>query len=305
MAIVNLIAKIAERMPYTVLKTRYFKHFHHWPRLKGDIARFDNFVQYVMRNGLDNRDNVRWATLADKFAVRNEVERVIGAEHLVPLLGAWENPEDIDFDALPDSFILKTNNGCGTNIFVHDKAKANRNEIIAKLKKDLAFPYPQLTGQLHYALIKPMVIAERIMVQDGGHKSLTDYKIHCVNGRPYTLYVFTDRDETNHFDFNMKAYTASWREMPPGTSPADVENNPEAPNRPDWLDDMLEMASKLSQGEEYVRVDFYRTEGKILFGEMTLTPDTGFHPCYAPYRKAMKYLLDKIIEQRQNNTSSH
>lgn len=299
MAIIDLIAKMAGRMPYVVWKARFFKHFHRIPRLKGDISEFKTLGQYVVNHGLANRANPRWGVMADKYAVRAEVDRILGPGHLIPLLGRWENPEDIDFDTLPQSFILKTNNGCGTNIFVHDKNAIDRQEIIRRLKKSLKFPYPELTGQLHYAMIKPCVVAEEIIVQDGGHKSLTDYKIHCVNGEPVTFYVFTDRDEVNHFDFTLKAYTADWREMPPGCDPADVAGNPEAADKPEWFDEMLDMARKLSAGEEYVRVDFYQTQGKILFGEMTFTPDTMLHQCYAPYQKAMRYVLDRIRADRQ------
>ena len=299
MRFVNLVAKIAGRMPFVVYKARFFKRFQRVPRLKGDISKFKSLAQYVVSHGLENRDNPRWGLMADKYAARAEVERLLGPGHLIPLLGRWENPEDIDFSALPQSFILKTNNGCGTNIFVHDKDKADRDEIVRRLKKSLAFPYAQLTGQLHYAMIKPCVVAEEIIVQDGDRKSLTDYKIHCVNGEPVTFYIFTDRDEVNHFDFTLKAYTARWREMPPGTTPADVEGNDEAPDKPEWFEEMLEMARKLSAGEEYVRVDFYQTDGKILFGEMTFTPDTSFHKCYTPYQDAMLYVLDRIRAERQ------
>ena len=300
MSFVNLIAKMAGRMPYAVWKARFFKRFHRIPRLKGDISKFKILAQYVADNGLKNRHNPRWGVMADKYACRVEVDRLLGPGHLIPLLGHWENPDDIDFDTLPKSFILKTNNGCGTNIFVHDKDTVDRDEIVRRLKKSLKFPYPQLSGQLHYAMIKPCVVAEHIMQQDGGHTSLTDYKIHCVNGEPLTFYVFTDRDEVSHFDFNLKAYTANWREMPPGTTPADVEGNAEAPDKPVWFDEMLELARKLSAGEEYVRVDFYCINGRILFGEMTYTPDTSFHRCYAPYQDAMRYVLDRIRSDRQS-----
>lgn len=298
MIVVNSIAKVAKLMPKVVLKARYFKHSRHWPTLSKDINKIDSLVQYVMQHGVENRNNPQWIKMADKFKVREEIDRKLGQGHLVPLLGHWENPEDIDFDKLPKSFILKTNNGCGTNVFVHDKDKADRDMIVRQMKRALAFPYPELTGQLHYAHIKPMVVAEEILSQGDGRKSLTDYKIHCVNGEPQTLYIFTDRDEVNHFDFTMMAYTSKWQEIPPGSSPDEVADNPEAPDKPEWLDEMLEMARKLSENEEYVRVDFYCVDGKIYFGEMTYMPDTFFNKCYNPYQKAMKYLLDKIREGR-------
>lgn len=299
MALINQLARIAAKMPYVVNKVRIFKHTRKWPRLKRPIEEMSALNHYIIQHSLENRSNPRWGVMADKYAVRQEVDRLLGPGYLIPLLGHWENPRDIDFDSLPKSFILKTNNGCGTNIFVHNKEAINRDEIIKTLEKSMAFPYSELSGQLHYAMIPPCVVAEEIIVQDGGHKSLTDYKIHCVNGEPITLYVFTDRDEVNHFDFTMKAYTADWKTIMPGQTPADVEDRLPAPNRPEWLDDMLDIARKLSKGEEYVRVDLYHTNGKFYFGEMTFTPDTAFHPVYHPYQNAMRYLLDLIKKQRR------
>lgn len=298
MPIIDLIAKLAAKMPYTVQKARYFKHFHKWPNLKQPVGEMPDFGHYVASRTVENRANRRWGLMADKYAVRQEIDRILGPGHLIPLLGVWERGEDIDFDALPDSFILKTNNGCGTNIFVHDKKSIDREDIVRRLNHDLRYPYPQLTGQLHYSLIPPRIVAEEIMLQDGEAKSLTDYKIHCVNGEPITMYVFSDRDEVDHFKFTMKAYTADWRALPPSKTPDDVRADAEAPGRPEWLDEMLDMARKLSVGEEYVRIDFYHTDGKILFGEMTFSPDTIFHSCYAPYQPAMKYLLAKIAAAR-------
>ncbi|MCH5220543.1 MAG: hypothetical protein J1F20_08240 [Muribaculaceae bacterium] len=303
MTFINIIAAIAAKMPYTVYRLRFFKHFYKIPKIKGNLSTFDSLYQYVINHGIKNGSNDRWGILADKYASRFEVERLLGSEHLIPLLGHWENPENIDFDALPDSFILKTNNGCGTNIFIHNKNSINRSAIINQLKKSLQFPYPQLTGQLHYAQIKPCVIAEKLMLQGNDSKSLTDYKIHCVNGEPIELYIFSDRDETNHFDFTMKAYTPQWREMPEGTNPDDVKDQPIAPDRPEWLDEMLDAARKLSAGEEYMRVDFYHIDGQIFFGEMTLTPDTIFNKCYKPYQRAMRYILDLIRKDSQLTTS--
>ena len=303
MSLVHFIAKIARHTPYMVQKARYFRHFRSFPRLKIPVGKMDELYVYIVQHGIQNRDNKTWGLMADKYAVRKEIDRILGPGHLVPLLGAWENPEDIDFDSLPKSFVLKTNNGCGTNIFVHDKNEINRDSLVAKFKKDLTFPYPELTGQPHYRLIKPMVIAEALMDQGKGEKSLRDYKIHCVNGEPVTLYIFSNRDEVNHFDFNMKAYTADWRELPHHATPDDVKDNPEAPDKPAWLDDMLDMARKLSANEEYVRVDFYCIDGKIYFGEMTYTPDTRFHQCYSPYQEAMHYILEMIKAQRKDKST--
>lgn len=299
MSILGIIAKIARRMPYTVHKARIFKNNRSLKRIKLHIDDIDDLYIYVINRCIENADNPRWALMADKYAVREEVERIAGPGHLIPLLGHWNEPADIDFDALPSEFILKTNNGCGTNIFIHNKASIDRKSIIQRLNKSFKFPYPELSGQLHYAKIAPCVIAEDILLQDGGKKSLTDYKIHCVNGKPLVVYVFTDRDEINHFDFSMRSFTPDWKEILPGQTPDDVRHNNPAEDKPELLDEMLEMASRLSAGEEYVRVDLYCTNGRVYFGEMTFSPDTYLNKCYKGFQENMRYLLNKIKEDRK------
>ena len=299
MSLTKFIANIAKLSPSTIWRLRHFVHFHNFVKLNPDFEDIPDLWTYVIRASIENKNNARWALMADKYAVREVVKNTIGEKYLIPLLGKWDKGEDIDFDTLPDSFILKTNNGCGTNIFVHDKSKIDKPAIIAQLNKALQYPYPELSGQLHYSLIKPCIIAEKLMIQDGGRSSLTDYKIHCVNGEPVIIYTFSDRDELTHFDFNLNSYTPAWQEIPPFTSPEEIRNNKPAANKPACLDEMLELARKLSAGEEYVRVDFYITDGKIYFGEMTYTPDTRIHPAFKSYRKVMGYILDRIKATRR------
>lgn len=298
MKVINVVADIARKHPETVWRARHFKHFRKMLKLNVPFADIPDLTTYVSRTAIANGANARWALMADKYAVRQEVASIIGEQYLIPLLGHWERPEDIDFDALPEQFILKTNNGCGTNIFVHDKSTINRKNIIAQLKKDLAFPYPELTGQLHYSLIKPCVIAEKLMTETGA-SSLTDYKIHCVNGEPAIIYRYKDRDEINHFEYKLSAYTPDWQQIAPYGTPCDVAGQKPDDDRPELLDEMLGLARKLAAGEEYVRADFYIIDNQIYFGEMTYTPDVGGNSAFKPYRRVMDYILDRIKSEHK------
>lgn len=292
-------------MPKTVLRLRYFKNRRSMMVLNGKFSDIPNLATYVFRSAVHNASNPRWSKMADKYAVREEVAKIIGEEYLIPLYGHWERPEDIDFDSLPEEYILKTNNGCGTNIFVTKDSKISRAEIVSQLRKDLDFPYAELSGQLHYSHIHPCVLAEKLMKQGNG-KSLTDYKIHCVNGRPQVIFVFSDREEVNHFDFKVSPYTLKWQIIPKDTPlHAMKEDAPVAPGRPAELDKMLELASRLSAGEEYVRVDFYIIDGHIYFGEMTYTPDVLFHPAFNHYQGVMSDILARIGEDRRSGVSSN
>ena len=305
MFIYNLLAKIARHTPKNILRLRYYKSLQKPLKLNGPLSKAPDLQTYIMRSLIHNRANGRWALMADKYAVRDEVSRTIGAEHLIPLYGRWNRAEDIDFDALPDEYILKTNNGCGTNVVVHTGHKIDRQAIVQQMSRALHFPYPELSGQLHYSLIPPAIIAEKLMVQGQGRKSLTDYKIHCVNGVPQVIFVFCDRDEVDHFNYTVTPYTIRWQIIPPDTKLSDMPADaPVADDCPECLDQMLDMAARLSKGEEYVRVDFYIIGGQIYFGEMTYSPDTRFNARFDCYQGIFGDILDKIRSDRVAGISS-
>lgn len=306
MNIYRLSGRIASRFQRTILRLRYFKKMRKPLKLSGDLSAVPNLGTYVFRAAVHNRDNSRWALMADKYAARAEVARIIGSEHLIPLCGRWDAPEDIDFDALHGGYVLKTNNGCGTNVVVKDGDLIDRRQIVQSMRKSLDFPYAELSGQLHYSRIKPCIIAEKLMEQGGGHISLTDYKVHCVNGRACCVLVFTDRDAVHHFNYNLKPYTVKWQEIPEGCGLENVAADaPEAPDKPEGLDEMLQLAERLAQGEEYVRVDFYIIDGHIYFGEMTYTPDTLFNSHYDHLTKLMDGVLKRIVDDRRKGISKN
>lgn len=295
----RILAAVGRRNPALILKLRYFRRHHKWLDLDAPIERMPNLITYILAQAVKNRDNKHWAMLADKYAVRQYVAQRIGAEHLIPLVAKWDSPADIDFAACPDSFVMKTNNGCGDIVFVHDKTTADRAAIAAKFARTLRSRYAEASGQLHYGLIKPCIIAEALVEQGEGHKSLTDYKVCCVNGTPQAVLVFADRDEVDHFDFKMNAYTPSWQLIAPGKTPADVADAPVAPGKPEALAELLRLAAELAHGLEYVRVDMYMVGDRVYFGEMTLTPDTALHPVYHKHQPLMGFMLDRIRADRR------
>ncbi len=289
-----MIKSIARKFPKLIVQLRSLKALHRFVSLSGPIESVPHMWSYVFRAALANGRNAQWAVKADKLAVRDFVASHIGEQYLIPLLGSWADAADIDFDTLPEQFILKTNNGCATNIFVHSKANLNRPQVIKQLNNALKFPYPELTAQHHYALIPPRIIAEQLMVEPG-HESLTDYKIHCVNGKPVRIYVFQDRNEKEHFNFKVMAFDQQWNEHPEALAKQFRAKAGSIP-RPAQLDEMLRCASALAKDEEYARIDFYLINGKIYFGEITLTPDTAAHPAYPLH--SMDPMLNQIKADR-------
>jgi len=266
--IMKLFWGIVDHMP---LKIRYAIRFRynkgHWPR----IFTPKDYSDFIARDVFWERHN-KHAYLADKLEVRKYVEERGLGDILVPLLGSWDDASKIDFDKLPNQFAIKCNHSCGMNIICYDKNKLDIEATRAQLDKWMHQKHPIYFEQ-HYNHIKPMILAEALIPSDADGKFPTDYKIHCAGGKPVFIQVCIDRteDSVGH----RVIYNTEWKKLPYTThdyhyTDADVP-------RPKCLDEMLSVASKLSEGLDYARIDLYEMEGaKTLFGEITLTPMGGW-----------------------------
>lgn len=214
-----------------------------------------------------------YSILSDKYSVRKWIEEKIGSEYLIPLLGVWDHFSDIDFQSLPDQFVLKTNNASHTNIIVTDKKAFMHRKWAAGKKIDywLSMPFSYLEGlELHYREIKPKIIAELYIPPEPGKSELSDYKFHCFNGVPYLCQVISDRLARETIDF----YDSNWEHVKIARIP--YPNTEKPVDKPEHYDLMVLLATELSRGFKYVRVDLYNHAGKIYFGEMTFTPGSGY-----------------------------
>ena len=205
--------------------------------------------------------------LADKYLVQEWIKEKIGEKYLIPLLGVWDQFDDIDFDLLPDQFVLKCNHGCGCNMIVKDKSTFDRKEAKKNFDEWMKTNYAFVYGlELQYKDIPPKIICEKYIEQT--NKDIYDYKISCFDGQPKFLWVDSDR-YANH---SRCLYDLNWNKLP-------FEINSYYPQkefeRPADLDEMIHLARVLSEGFAYVRVDLYYCEGKIYFGEMTFTSASG------------------------------
>ena len=208
--------------------------------------------------------------LSDKYLVRKWVEQKIGSDYLIPLLGVWDNFEDIDFDSLPNQFVLKTNHGSGTNIIVTDKNKIDKKEMKKKikfwLKEDFAFAGKGY--ELHYSYIKPKILAEAYVVDSLGE--LNDYKFLCFNNKPCFVWV----DVGRRTDHRRNVYDTDWNLQP--FRQWTYKNTDYPLDKPKNFELMLSIAEKLCVGFDHVRVDLYNVDGKVYFGEMTFTNGQGY-----------------------------
>ena len=212
--------------------------------------------------------NERYTKLVDKISAKTVVGDIIGHEHIVPLLGEWKSADDIPFDALPRQFVLKCNHDQGSVILVHDKNTLNKEQVIMflnhKLKKS---PYP---GSREYAYkdIKPRVFAEQYL---GG--SIIDYKFYCFNGVPKFLYC--GQGLTADHSLKIDFFDMNWELMP--FYRTDYERLGIIP-KPAHLEEMINIATVLSNGVPFVRIDLFEVDDRVFFSEFTLCPAAGFMP---------------------------
>lgn len=224
-----------------------------------------------------NSDTSVWSELTDKYCVRNYVEKCGLGHMLVKLYGVWDNAEDIDWDSLPNQFVMKVNNGTGDVLICKDKSKLDVTAATSKFKKLLKKRYGYVLGEPHYFNIKPCIIAEELLdaqKQVIPSSSLIDYKIWCFNGKPECIRVYYNRTKDS---VNMDTYDLNWEKIPNSSVYAHIyrESTASLP-KPQSLDKMLESAALLSTGFPELRIDLYEVDGKPYFGEMTFTSSSGY-----------------------------
>ena len=218
-----------------------------------------------------------YTTLVDKYAVKEYVANEIGGQYIVPTLGVWDKFDDIDFEKLPNQFVLKCTHDSGGLIVVKDKKTLDIASAKKKIDPCLKRNFYYENREWPYKNVPPRIIAEKFL-DDNGHVPI-DYKIYCFNGEPYKVMLCLDRDKDEptkfySFDFkwNLLRHNIRGKKAPEGfTLP-----------KPQTLDLMYESAKKLSKGIPFVRADFYDLNGHMYFGEMTFYPDSGFDSAILP-----------------------
>lgn len=216
-----------------------------------------------------------FTVLTDKYAVKKYISDTFGSQYVIPLLGVWDKPEDIDFDKLPHQFVLKCNHTSGIGLVIcKDKDKLNIPKTINELNRGLKDNYYLHSREWPYKNIPRKIIAEEYKEDESGYE-LKDYKFCCFNGEPFFCQVDfgKGKGKTRH-DFTRNIYDMDWNFM-------DIQyNHPNDPKRkiprPSQFEKMKEMARKLSAGYPFLRVDFYNIGEQVLFSEITFYPIAGF-----------------------------
>lgn len=207
---------------------------------------------------------------ADKLLVRKYVEN-LGLKRILPeLIGAYQDSSEINFDELPDKYVLKCNHGAGYNILVMDRNNVNFNECKVKLNKWLKEDYWRKAAEFQYKNIHKMILCEKF-IEEFEDKAPLDYKIHCFNGEPKVILVCSDRDGVNHPKYAY--YDLNWNKLNYSVL-FEGEDDIDYP-KPKHFDEMIEISKTLAKPFKFVRVDLYDTDTKVYFGELTFTPAGG------------------------------
>ena len=207
--------------------------------------------------------------LTDKYAVRSWIKEKIGEKYLIPLLGVYNSFDEIDFNKLPNQFVIKCNHGSGWNIIVKDKSNFNAKEAQKKINQWMSENYAFKFGcELQYFNIKPKILIEKYFTND--NQNLYDYKFWCFNGK--VLYMQFRNDYTS--DLKMCFYDLNWKKQP---FYYDHELYDAELMKPKNFHEMVKIASQLCKDFPFVCVDLYHlNDGSVKFGEMTFTRSSGF-----------------------------
>lgn len=211
-----------------------------------------------------------YTTMVDKYAAKQYISDLVGAQYVIPTYGVWERFDEINFDNLPDKFVLKTTHDSGGIVLCDSKSQFNYGLARRKLEKSLKNNYYYYGREWPYKDVKPRIIAEELLESSSGCE-IRDYKLHCINGKVRFLYVTSDRFNGNglkadYFDENFEKLDIQWG----------LPNSSYTMEKPKNFELMKKIAEKFSKDIAVLRVDFFEVDGRVYIGELTFYDGSGF-----------------------------
>ncbi len=244
----------------------YFSMFHKFCNLK-DPKTYNEKLNWLK---LHER-NSKYTKMVDKYEVKEYVKNIIGEEYIIPTLGIYDNFDQIDFDKLPNQFVIKVTHDSEGLVICKDKSIFNVKTAREKINSALKCNFYYIGREWPYKNVKPRIIVEKYM-EDNKYHELRDYKFFCFDGIPKYMFVASSRGEgTTCFDYyDMKFNHLDIRQHYPNSS-KEIE-------KPKTFDKMIELSKVLSKNLKHIRVDWYEVNGKLYFGELTFYHFSGFQP---------------------------
>lgn len=230
-----------------------------------------------------NERTAKYTIMVDKIAAKEYVAKCIGEEYVIPTIGMWEKAEDIDFQKLPEKFVLKCNHDSSSIVFCKDKRKLDNQKTRKELNYCLRNNGYWYGREWPYKNVKPCIFAEKLMENSGSRKdeSLLVYKFLCFNGEPKIIQTIqNDKKENESIDY----FDCDWNLL---DMRQNFPNSSRPLERPKALNEMIIIASKLSKGLPFIRVDLYEIDGKVFFSEFTFFSDDGMNRFYPDYWDAL------------------
>ena len=257
------IVKAVSKKEYISLQYKYITHHKlNWdnPKRYTEKLQILRLFQYPK-----NKEVIR---CAGRVGVREYIKEKGFADNLINIYGVFEKFDDINFDVLPKQFVMKCSHACAFNYICYDKDQINKVELKKKFNKWLKTNYGKKTVELHYSNIKPQIISEELLSENG--ELPIEYKIHCFNGVAKYIYVVTGRGQ----DIRYNNYYIDWKPFDGAQFNGWKKRNEDIKKPSNW-NEMVNIAEELSKPFPFVRVDLYSINGKIYFSEMTFTPAKG------------------------------
>jgi len=214
-----------------------------------------------------------YTTMADKYAVKEYVSENIGKQYIIPTIGIYDNFDDINFNELPKSFVIKCTHDSGGLVIVKDKEKMDKEVARKKIESCLKTNYFSNTREWCYKNIKPRILIEKYM-QNKDDEDLKDYKFYCFNGEP--IYLYVSEGLSNHKTAKIGFFDMDFKKAKFGRS--DYDTFDKKIKKPKHFEQMKLLSKKLSKEIPFVRVDLYEINNEIYFGEMTFYPCSGLMP---------------------------
>lgn len=245
---------------------------------------FNEKIQWLKLN--DRKDF--YTNLVDKYKVREIIEKELGSQYLVPLIGSWDSFDDIDFDSLPNQFVIKCNHDSGSVFICENKANFDKDKTREKVNDSLSRNFYYRGREWPYKNIKRKVIIEELL-RDQSSLELKDYKVLCFHGEPRFIEVHSNRSTENH---TQDYFSTDWDKL---DISGYIPSSKFKIEKPVILAEMILLSRKLSRYIPFVRVDWYVANDKLYFGELTLYPGSG----YNGYNDKVNIMLGSLIDLKK------